>query len=164
MQRPTLEQIAMLPRLHQATIPEDYLDAMGHMNVMWFTHLFSLGMVDLWGQIGIDKNYVDQNRAGTFALEKHVRYLTELRVGEEASIYGRLVSRTEKLFHVVQFMVNETQQRLASTMETVGAHVDLEARQTAPFPEGVAAAYDKLLAEHAALDWPPPLCGAMQIK
>ena len=153
----------MLPRLHQATIPEDYLDAMGHMNVMWYTHLFTLGMVNLWGQIGIDKNYVDQNRAGTFALEKHVRYLTELRVGEEASVYVRLLSRTEKLFHVVQFMVNDSQQRLASIMETVGAHVNLESRQSAPFPEDIAAAYDELLAAHSTLDWSPPLCGAMQI-
>ena len=29
-----------LPITLQTVIPEDYIDVMGHMNVMWYTHLF----------------------------------------------------------------------------------------------------------------------------
>jgi len=35
--------LSSLPVLHRADIPETYLDEMGHMNVMWYTHLFSEG-------------------------------------------------------------------------------------------------------------------------
>ena len=34
--------LTALPITHRAVIPDDYLDEMGHMNVMWYTHLFSL--------------------------------------------------------------------------------------------------------------------------
>ena len=33
-----------LPVTYRAFIPEAYLDEMGHMNVMWYTHLFSQAM------------------------------------------------------------------------------------------------------------------------
>ncbi|MEJ7639637.1 MAG: hypothetical protein WKF75_17105 [Singulisphaera sp.] len=33
-----------LPITYRASIPESYLDEMGHMNVTWYTHLFSQAM------------------------------------------------------------------------------------------------------------------------
>ena len=37
-----------LPITHATVIPEDYLDMMGHMNVMWYTHLFGCATVGLF--------------------------------------------------------------------------------------------------------------------
>ena len=39
-----LDDVRQLPVTHRQTIPEEYLDVMGHMNVMWYTHLFGEGM------------------------------------------------------------------------------------------------------------------------
>lgn len=41
-------ELRQLPLTHQATIPEDYLDSMGHMNVMWYTHLFAHAMLGIF--------------------------------------------------------------------------------------------------------------------
>ena len=159
---PTLEQIAELPPLHRATIPTEYLDEMGHMNVMWYTYLFGQAVREMLIGVGFNRQYVETNQAGTFALEKHVRYLDETHVGDQVAVYVRVAGRSEKRFHLVQFMVNETRQRLASIMETVGTHVDLRIRRSSPFPESIAAAFDDLIASHSELQWDSPVCGVMK--
>ena len=156
-----LEQISPLPKTHETTIPGDYLDAMGHMNVMWYTHLFAKGMGGLFLRIGLDRAYMEQHNAGTFALESHFRYLAEVRVGHGIAIHSRIVGRSAKRFHVMHFMINRDQANLAATAETVGTHVDLKVRRSSPLPDFVCERIDALLDEHSRLDWEPPLCGTM---
>lgn len=158
---PTLEQITQLPRTHRSTIPVDYMDDMGHMNVMWYTFLYSRAIRRLLEPVGLTRDYTQSQQAGTFALEKHLRYLAEVRVGEQVSVYSRLVSRHGSRFHLVQFMVNDSQQRVASIMETVSTHVDLVERRSVAMPPAIQEAFDSLLAKHLSIEWSPPLCGAM---
>ena len=35
---------AILPKTLEAVVPEECLDAMGHVNVAWYTHYFSEAM------------------------------------------------------------------------------------------------------------------------
>lgn len=160
---PSLDQIRALPQTHSAFIPEDYLDSMGHMNVMWYTHLFSRGMGGLFNLVGLTRDYLQQNNAGTFALEGHVRYIAEVRVGQEISIHSRLIARSIKRFHAVHFMVNESLENLAATLESVNAHIDMSRRRTSPWPPGITNELDRLMAQHQNLEWESPLCGAMRV-
>ena len=61
----TIHDIQQLPLTHQATIPEDYLDSMGHMNVMWYTHLFAHAMGGIFKRIGMDRDYFVSNQSGS---------------------------------------------------------------------------------------------------
>lgn len=158
---PTLDQIGELPKTYSSTIPSDYLDDMGHMNVMWYTHLFGQAIRGVLESVGLDRQYIESQSKGTFAMEKHLRYLAEVRVGEQVSIFTRVVDRQGSRFHLIQFMVNVSRTRLASTMETVSTHVDLIERRSAPLPPEITAIFDALVAEHQGLDWSPPLCGVM---
>jgi acyl-CoA thioester hydrolase len=74
-----------------------------------------------------------------------------------------VIGRSDKRFHFLHFMSNDDTQKLASTSEVIGTHVDLRIRRSAPFPPNVAAAFDQLIAEHAELSWPAPVCGAMHV-
>jgi acyl-CoA thioesterase FadM len=150
-----------LPLTHRAVVPEAYLDEMGHMNVMWYTHLFSAATGGLWGLVGLTRAYFEANRAGTFALECHVRYLSEVRAGQAVALRTRVLGRTAKRVHFMSFMVKEDGPVLAATSEFVAAHVDLRVRRTSPFPAHIADAVDRLAAEHAAFGWPAPVCGVM---
>ena len=58
-------------------------------------------------------------------------------------------------------MVNETHDRLASTIEALVAYADLRVRRIAPFPPELTARLNEMLTEHAAIDWQPPLSGIM---
>lgn len=150
-----------LPEVHRAVVPESYLDVMGHMNVMWYTHLFSVAVGGLFKLVGLNRDYFESHQAGSFALETHVRYLAEVRAGESLRIHTRLLGRSAKRLHWMSFMVKEAGPVLAATSEFVAAHIDMRVRRSAPFPPQIVEAIDRVLAEHVRLPWPAPVCGVM---
>jgi len=154
--------LSALPVMYRTVIPDSYIDAMGHMNVMWYTHLFGKATVELWHQVGLDRDYFQAQRGGTFALKQLVNYLVEVRVGEEVTIRSRVLGRSAKRLHLMHFMSKGDPQVLTTTTEFLCTHVDLNTRRSAPFPETIAAAIDRFVAEHAALGWAPPVCGIMR--
>jgi acyl-CoA thioester hydrolase len=155
--------LAPLPITADDTIPEAYLDDMGHMNVMWYTHLFSRATIGLFQLVGMDRQYFETHHAGTFALAQHFSYRKEVRVGEHVTLRSRVLGRSDKKLHVMHFMTKTQGQVLAATGEILGAHIDMMSRRTAPFAAHIAAALDRLIAEHAALDWRAPVCGALHV-
>lgn len=161
--RITMADLAMLPVGFQATIPESYNDENLHMNVMWFTHLFSCALMEVWNQVGLTAEYFEKSHATTFALESHVRYFHEVRVGQQVTVRTRAIAHSDKRFHILHFMSNDDAGQLAATLEAIGTHVDFQIRKSSPFPPHITAAFDRLLAEHSQLSWPAPLCGAMHV-
>jgi acyl-CoA thioester hydrolase len=155
--------LSALPVTFEAVIPEAYLDEMGHMNVMWYTHLFSGSVDGLFRLVGLTREYFESSHAGTFALEQHVRFIKEVRVGQRVIIRTRVLGRSAKCFHFINFMSHADSGALAATEEGIGAHVDLRLRRTAPMPPAIAAAFDELLAEHQRLPWAAPVCGVMRV-
>ncbi len=155
------EQVIQLPKTHSTTIAEEYLDAMGHMNVMWYTHLFSVGMGSLMNSVGLEWEVITEHHAGTFALESHVRYFSEVRVGQEIALYGRVIARSEKRFQAMQFMINQDKRDVSASLEVINAYIDLNARRMAAMPKQVRENLDRLILEHSQLDWPAPVCGIM---
>jgi acyl-CoA thioester hydrolase len=151
-----------LPLTWQALIPEAYLDENNHMNVMWYTHLFSCATGGLFDRIGLTTAYFEANQAGTFALEHHLRFLSEVRAGQTVTIRTRVLGRTLKRFHFMHFMVKDDGDILAATEEAVGSHVDLRIRRTSPLPHHVVDEFDRLLGEHSRLAWAAPVCGVMK--
>jgi acyl-CoA thioesterase FadM len=153
--------LTALPITHRAAIPEDYLDLMGHMNVMWYTHLFSMGAWGLFQMVGLTREYFEANHAGSFALAQHFRYLKEVHVGQHVTIRSRVLGRSEKRWHTIHFMWNDELEAVASTCETVSTHVDMRIRRSSPMPPAITGEIDRLLAIHTALPWDAPVCGAM---
>jgi acyl-CoA thioester hydrolase len=153
--------LSALPILHRTIIPEDYIDAMGHMNVMWYTHLFGKATIALFKLVGMDRDYFQSGQGGTFALKQFFNYQVEVRFGEEVTLRGRVLGRSAKRLHVMHFMTKGTPEVLTTTNEFLCTHVDLKIRRSSPFPPAIADAIDRLAAEHAALGWDAPVSGAM---
>ena len=162
MTRIRLEDLQSLPVTHQAEIPEDYLDIMGHMNVMWYTHLFSCATMEFFRQIGMDRDYFRDTRSGAFALECYVRYYSEVHAGNHVTVRTRLIGRSEKRFHFMHFMMIDEGNVFATASEFISAHIDLSVRRMAPMPSQISSQYDTILREHQQLPWQAPLCGTMQ--
>lgn len=154
--------LQMLPVTHQAEIPESYMDIMGHMNIMWYTHLFAHAMGGTFKLIGMERDYFVANQAGCFALKQFVNYLSEIRAGQKVTLRTRLLGRSPKRMHLMHFIVKDAGEVLASTAEIVAAHIDMQFRRTSPFPDSLANSIDRVVAQHAALGWKPPVCGVMQ--
>ncbi|MCH2211905.1 MAG: thioesterase family protein [Fuerstiella sp.] len=153
--------VSQLPETYRHTIAEDYLDSMGHMNVMWYTHLFSMSFMGLMKLVGMTDVFDGRNDGGTFALESHIRYLSEVRAGHTIRIYSRIIGRSEKRFHVLHFMTNDQKQDVSATQEIVSSYVNLSQRRTAPIPPEMADPMDSLLTQSRQLTWEAPVCGIM---
>ena len=154
--------LSPLPVTHRAVIPETYLDEMGHMNVMWYTHLFSEAAWGLFQLVGLTREHLTANRAGTFALEQHFRYLKEVRLGQHVTLRSRVLGRSAKRWHTIHFMTIDELDVLAATCEVVSTYVDMTVRRSAPMPAGITDAMDRLLTEHRNLGWDAPVCGTMK--
>lgn len=153
--------LSHLPITFRAVIPEEYLDAMGHMNVMWYAHLFDRATWQFFASLGMDLNYFEKNDTGAFALEQHTRYLAEVRQGQTVFLRTRAISRTHKRFHFMHFMTVSHTDTLAATTELIGMHIDCASRRSSSFPQSIAGAFDRLVGMHDKLGWEPPVCGVM---
>jgi acyl-CoA thioester hydrolase len=153
--------LSSLPVTHRAVIPEAYLDEMDHMNVMWYTHLFTEAAGGLFQLVGLTGKHFAARGTGSFALAQHFRYLKEVRVGQHVTLRSRVLGRSAKRWHTIHFMTIDELGVLAATSEAVSTYMDMTVRRSAAMPPAVTDAIDRLLAEHTSLDWHAPVCGAL---
>jgi acyl-CoA thioesterase FadM len=151
-----------LPVGHRQEIPESYRDEFGHMNVMWYTYLFSCAFGKFGEQFGYTDLYFLENKAGSFALETHTRYLAEVHIGKHVTLRSRALGRSAKRLHFMHFMTIDETGVIAATQEHVAAHIDLRIRRMAPLHPAVAERFDRLVEEQNKLGWEAPTCGVMR--
>jgi acyl-CoA thioester hydrolase len=157
------EILTLTPACLKIMVPEEYRDENGHMNMRWYLAIFDDAGDVLHDQIGLTREYHSRHGSGTFDLEHHLYFLSEVNPGDDVAIYMRFVARSAKRLHYLMFMVNLTRGKLAAIFECMNAFANLAVRKTAPFPDEIARKIDDVLARHEKLDWPPPLSGAMQV-
>lgn len=128
----SLDQLASLPAISRVTIPPEYEDRNGHMNVRWYLTIYDEAGDSLYPLFGLTAEYFATSKMGGFDLEHHLWYVAEVHVGDVVVIRARLMARSEKLLHYALFMVNETRGVVSSFFECVHAHADLSIRRTGP--------------------------------
>ena len=158
-----LTSLETLPLYHRKTIPADYLDIMGHMNIRWYFDLFARSGRKFFASHGLDEDYFRGGKFGVFTLKQFIQYFAEVRVGQTVAVHTRLIGRSEKRFQFMHFMINETTSRLASTFEALITHADLKLRLAAPMPSHIAKNLDATLSKDATLDWEAPICGVIRL-
>ena len=159
--RLSVEQMEDLPVYHRETITEEYLDAMGHMNVRWYMALYDEATWRFFTAIGMTADYFDMAHAGAFALKQFLSYFSEIQAGRTVALRTRVLGRSEKRFHFMHFMVDETAGMVASSFESLGTHADLKRRRSMPFPDYIASELDARIAADSRLDWEAPACGIL---
>ena len=152
-----------LPIYHRETIPSDYLDVMGHMNIRWYMALYDKATRDFFLSHGLSADFIRENRTGTFALKHVIHYYAEIRVEQNAAIRTRLLGRSDRRFHAMHFMINETTGQLASTLELLGTFADLQKRRAASIPPEIAAKFDAKLMADQQLKWEAPVSGVIKV-
>ncbi|MEM7335257.1 MAG: thioesterase family protein [Chloroflexota bacterium] len=156
-----LEKVLQLPCHYETAVDESHLDENNHMNVRHYLGFFDDATYELFAAFGMGRDYYLTTENGSFALEMHINYLAEVRLGESFAIYSRVVNRTAKRIHFMHFMVNKDRQNVAAVFEGVGSHVNTTIRRTSPFPDNIAEQIDAILDQHKQLTWEPPVCGVM---
>lgn len=166
-ERPALPSAAQVLALEPnlvLTVPDDFTDANGHMNIARYMEVHSRAGWVAFERWGLGEERALAGGPASFDAEHHLRYLREVHAGDEISLHGRVLGRSARALHFLQLMVNRTTGVLANTFESVALSIDLGARRTVDFPPEVGALIDAQLARDAALDWPAPTCGAMGLR
>lgn len=158
----TLDEIRQLDRLYKTTIPQAFLDENRHVNVQYYVHLVERGLSELFRRVGLGERYAAADEIGNFALEQHIRYLAELLLHDQVGVYIRLVDLSPKRAYFIGFLVNDSREALAATVEVVMMNVDIGRRRGAPFPSAAKEQLDALLTAHRNLPWQAPVCGVMR--
>jgi acyl-CoA thioester hydrolase len=158
---PTAENILELPSLLTVTVPPEWEDMNGHVNVQHYVALYDQAGWPMLEWLGIDSSYFQNQRQGIFDHEHHIWFLAEMHIGDQVSAHARLLACSDKRFHGVVFLVNITQSRLACVVEFVSTGADLESRRTAALPYPVKNRIDEIIVAHDALGWQAPRCGVM---
>jgi acyl-CoA thioester hydrolase len=153
--------VRQLPLQISRQIPVKWQDRNGHVGVQYFQALFAEGAWRVLEEVGVDADWFAQTRRSQFDLEHHLFYRSEIHAGDRVSTYNRVLGRSDRRFHGVYFVVNDSSDRLAATLEYVTAGIDMELRRMAPFPEDLASGLDVLIEKHRTLTWTPPVSGAM---
>ena len=158
-----LALLEALPEYHRETIPADYLDIMGHMNIRWYFELFAKAGRKFSAAHGLDTAYFQNGKAGVFTLKQFIQYFAEVRADQTVAVHSRFIGRSDKRIHFINFMINETTAQLAATFEALITHADLRTRRSAPMPARIAKNFDATLAKDETLEWQAPVCGAMRL-
>ena len=159
-------QVAMadlteLPSYHRQTIPEEYMDRMGHMNVRYYMGVFDTATWRMFADYGLDEAYFSTTENGVFALKQFIQYLAEVRPGETVAVYTRILSLTDKRIHLMHFMAKQNTNRLAAIIESLITHANLKVRKAAPLPSEIAARFRYRLDKDQQLGWDAPISGMM---
>lgn len=160
---PTYDQVAGLPAGPTITIPPDFGDANGHLNVRHYLGLFDDAEWALFEPLGLGAEHAAQGIGGVFALEQHLTYRREVGIGDVVQVHLRFLRRSESLVHFVSYLRSETRREVAAGMEALDGYVDFTTRRLAPIPEPAGRQLDAMIAEAAALDWQPSLSGSISL-
>lgn len=160
----SIDDIRKLTPLCEETVPEEWLDEYGHMNVRYYMEMWGRGASKFTRQVvGMDFRESAEHGIGFWLLRQVLDYMAEVRVGEVVTVYGRMIGRTDKMMHNKYWMVNETQNKVAAASEVLVGRADLNIRRLAPFPEEDAKRLDDLIAEFDALGFDPEPSRAIEL-
>lgn len=158
---PSIDQVRTLPASFDEAVAEDHVDENGHMNISVY---FRLGSWAPWRRLrdlGMGDDYIPTRGLSFFTVGHHIDYTAELRLGEPFTVRSGFIERTGKALRSIAYVVDESRDRIACTMELTYVHVSMETRRAAPIPDDLAAALD---AEIAAYPWLADAGGGLSLR
>lgn len=161
---PTYDQVLALPSGGRRSVPPEYGDANGHLNVRHHLALYDDAEWALFEPMGAGASAAEAGEGGVFALEQHLTYRQEVLVGEDVEVKVRVLRRSGPLLHLVSYLAVHTRRVVAGSMEGLEGWVDFGTRRLAPFPELAASALDVHITDAAALPWSPELSGSITLR
>src|SRR5690242_16223579 len=109
---------------YRTTVPAEWIDYNGHMNVAYYLLAFDRGTDGLLDHLGLGGRYRAATNHSIYVLEAHLTYEREVKEGDPIRIATQLLDADGKRLHVFHRMFHETAGYLAATNELMALHVD----------------------------------------
>ena len=131
--------------LLEARVEPSWLDYNGHMNVAYYHMAFDRATDRFLERLGLGEEYARSGLGSMFALEDHLIYRRELRLGDPFRITVQLLDFDRKRVHYFLRMFQAQTDELAATCEHLSIYVDFRSRRSAPLPESVRHRLEEIL-------------------
>jgi len=135
-------------------VKPEWIDYGGHMNVGYYHVAFDDASSPFFHWLGLSPEYRSRHQVSTFALETHLNFLREVKLGEPLRFAARLLSHDAKRIHFFIEMFHADEGFLAATYESLSMHVDVRTRRTSPMAEVLQQRMRAVMTEHAKLPRP----------
>ena len=151
-------------RTQTRTVPSEWIDYNGHMNVAYYVKAFDLGLDDVFDMLGLGEELVAEHRMGPMAIVNTIHYMDELLEGQRFAIDFQMLDADHKRIHYFATMQHLDKGTVAATMEGLSMNVDLEARRSANYPAESLARVEAMMAAHKDLQRPANAGATIGIK
>lgn len=146
------------------TVPQDWIDYNGHMNVSYYSMAFDQAIDDVFENIlGIGESHTKQTRQGPYVLQNNLHYLDELLQDAGFFVRVHLIDHDKKRLHLFLQMINEAGV-VAATSEQMLMNVDLTTRRATEYPDWVMRRLADLQTAHDILPKPMQLGATIGIR
>ncbi len=137
------------------TVPAEWLDYNGHMNVAYYTMAFDQSLDHVFDDVfGIGEACARNLKMGPMVVQQMIHYVGELLAGETFQVSVRLLDHDAKKILVYSEMRKVSDGSLCATSENLSLNVDLVARRSAPYPAWAKARIEAVAAARAGLERP----------
>lgn len=139
---------------YRGTVPQDWIDFNGHVNVGYYVVGFDLGSVAFLDGVGMGRTYPERRGFSTFALEMHITYDREIHLNDPFVIHTQILDCDHKRIHMYHELRHGTEGWLSATNEIITMHIDMKTRRSAAFPDDVQKTLDLIRDAHRDLPVP----------
>ncbi|MCP1199662.1 thioesterase family protein [Notoacmeibacter sp. MSK16QG-6] len=136
------------------TVPVEWIDYNGHMNMAYYNRVCDLGLDDLFDHIGIGASYRRTRNLSIYTAEFHTRFLREVKQAEILIVATQLMERDEKRLHFFQEVRHAGEGWIAATGEGLCLHVDMTGPKVAAFPDDIGEEISRIIEQQKTLPWP----------
>ncbi len=137
------------------TVPPEWIDYNGHMNVAYYTMAFDKSSDQIFNDVlGVGEEYATKLRMGPYVIQQQLHYIAEILEGESFYCAYQLLDWDAKRMHFFGEMRKASDHSLCATSETLGMNVDLVARRSTPYPDWAQARIRALGEAHSKLGRP----------
>ena len=140
-------------RIHELTVPPEWVDYNGHMNDSRFFQVASEAGDRLMRRIGVDEAYLAGGHS-YYTVESHINFGAQARVGDRLYATVQLLHHDPKRLHYFCVMHRLDDDSVIATAEFMLLHVDTAAGKASPASDAIMAKLDELAAQHSPLPRP----------
>jgi acyl-CoA thioester hydrolase len=135
----------------EGAVRPEWIDNNDHMNLAYYVVLFDQATDAIYEAMGLGLEY-RPTAHGTFAVETHTIYATELLLGDRVRVTSQILGLDGKRLHLAHEMHRVAGGALAAAQELLLLHVDLRLRKVVPWLAPVWPRLQAAAAAHAGLD------------
>jgi len=139
-------------RLHEVTVPNDWVDYNAHMNDSRFFQVTSEAGDRLMRFIGVDEAYLQHS--SYYTVESHMNFGAQAKLGDRMYATVQLIHHDAKRLHHFTVIHRADDDAVVATAEHLMLHVDTASGKSSLAAPTLLAKLDELWAHHGALPRP----------